>query len=87
MKKFFLFILLNITGVITYKIINKNIFITHTKNKENANTINRKEEHTKMVSTSSQTDLTIIDMLTLLEYKKALDNIYDDDLKYDWKFV
>ena len=87
MKKFFLFILFNITGVITYKIINKTIFITHTKNKEKANTLNRKEGDTKMVSTSSQTDLTISDMLTLLEYKKALDNIYDDNVKYDWKFV
>ena len=79
MKKFFLFILFNITGVITYRFLNKN------KLKDNSQNNIKKE--TEMVSVESQTDLTIIDMLTLLEYKKALENIYDDNLKYDWKFV
>ena len=38
-------------------------------------------------SIGTQTKISDSDMLTLLEYKKALENIYDDNLKYEWKFV
>ena len=38
-------------------------------------------------SIGTQTKISDSDMLILLEYKKALENIYDDNLKYEWKFV
>ena len=82
MKHVFLFILLNLTGIITYKIINNK----NNKNNKNTTSTNSKTEICDR-SISTQTDLSNTDMLILLEYKKALENIYDDNQKYEWKFV
>ena len=82
MKNIFLFLVLNLTGIITYKVINK-------KNNKNTSSVNSVTTQYDLSynSVSTQTDLSNTDMLILLEYKKALENIYDDNEKYEWKFV
>jgi hypothetical protein len=101
MKNIFLFIFLNLTGIITYKIINnkinKNTSLTNFQTDLSSNSIISQYDisHNHFItpsssscnSVSTQTDLSNIDMLILLEYKKALENIYDDNQKYEWKFV
>lgn len=82
MKNIFLFLVLNLTGIITYKVINN-------KNNKNTSSVNSVTTQYDLSynSVSTQTDLSNTDMLILLEYKKALENIYDDNEKYEWKFV
>ena len=84
MKPVFIFLFLNLTGFITYKIINinKKKILTDLSN----NSVHTQTDLSKN-SKETQTELSNIDMSILLEYKKALENIYDDNVKYEWKFV
>ena len=93
MKNIFLILVLNLTGIITYKVINNK----NNKNNKNTSSLNSQIDFSynyvttqydlSYNSVSTQTDLSNTDMLILLEYKKALENIYDDNEKYEWKFV
>ena len=77
MRRFFLFIILNFTGILAFQNLSK---------KKYKSVISQTDFSNNSIST--QTDLTINDMKTILKYKEEIDAIYNrNDLKYEWKFV
>lgn len=105
MKYIYILLVLNLTGIIGYKILNKDNQNEDNQNEDNQNQndnqndnqnenqeylSNNLKSNISTNSISTQTDLSNTDMLTLLEYKNDLENIYEDKKyawKYSWKFI
>lgn len=98
-EKYFLFLFLNFSGIIIYKIINNKkeefsfskpeLKRESFKNNQYDLSYNYVTSHDDVSynSIGTQTDVYYTDMLLLLEYKTDLENIYDDNKKYEWKLV
>ena len=79
MRDFFLFLIINFTGIVSYKyFFNKNNKLTINSFTQTDNSYN---------TTSTQTDITIVEMQKMLQYKKEIDSINDGNKIYEWKFV
>lgn len=79
MRDFFLFLIINCTGIVSYNyFFNKNNKVTIDGFAQTDNSFN---------TTGTQTDITISEMLKMIEYKEEIDSIYDSNKIYEWKFV
>ena len=79
MRDFFLFLIINCTGIASYKyFFNKNNKVTINSFAQTDNSYN---------TTGTQTDITITEMVKMIQYKEEIDSIYDGNKIYEWKFV
>lgn len=79
MRDFFLFLIINCTGILSYNyFFNKNNKVTINSFAQTDNSYN---------TTGTQTDITITEMVKMIQYKEEIDSIYDGNKIYEWKFV
>lgn len=79
MRDFFLFLVINFTGIASYNyFFNKNNKVTINSFTQTDNSYN---------TTGTQTDITITEMVKMIQYKEEIDSIYDGNKIYEWKFV